>query len=84
MTTFTRAPQGQSIYDANGKRVARMAMNRKTWREDANLLCAAPELRSALERVVELLDNDGYSDATHTCIRDARQAIAKAKGRERS
>ena len=55
----------------------------KPWTDaDAHLIAAAPELYETLERIVKWMDIQGYNALYQddTAIKDARAALAKARG----
>jgi hypothetical protein len=50
---------------------------------DARLIAAAPDLLAALQRFVAAADHGAevFHDLKGSCLRDAREALAKAEGR---
>jgi hypothetical protein len=64
------------ITDADGNGVGDIYLS-----EDANLVCAAPELLEALKSLIELGRKDTSNQKYDEYFKDALAAIAKAEGK---
>lgn len=80
--TFKRSEDGESIYDGNGKRVARMSRNLKNWKANARLFVASPDLLTTLRAIVADADkrpggDNPMQEISRDVLCDARLLLAK-------
>ena len=71
--------QSYGLYDPDGCMIGSILKNRQNSSETAHLIAAAPDLLAALENLVFDCEAHGLDD-NDAHLREARAAIAKAKG----